>query len=53
MYIHVSSCLTLEIYLLHIQQSNHDGALVHANAKQLMRKGKYKDSLEVLNMGEI
>lgn len=29
------------------------GLMLHANAKQLIRKGNYKDALEVLIMGEV
>lgn len=29
------------------------GLMLHANAKALMRKEKYRDELEVLTMGEV
>lgn len=29
------------------------GLMLHANAKQLIRREKYKDALEVLAMGEV
>ena len=29
------------------------GLMLHANGKALMKKGKYRDALEVLNMGEV
>lgn len=29
------------------------GLMLHANAKQLIKKENYKDALEVLSMGEV
>lgn len=29
------------------------GLMLHTNAKQLIKKKKYKDALEVLTMGEV